>query len=199
MPRLPGLPEGLWSRFPWAQAAAACASHRFGLGPGTHLHSLCRSLASQGPSNRSERLGPALGHTGPEGQKQNPGGGEWQRGKDSPDISLANPAGSVPWSRKLRCPIEQESYANECICMAALAPKNDFTTHRFVPLPLGSCRSSPPHPTSRRLQATDETSWPEALGSNFTATAISMHHPSPGVDVHSGVTLGLRCWLVCEK
>lgn len=147
MPRPPGLPEGLRSRFTWAQAAAACASHRFGLGPGTHLHSLCRSLASQGPSNRSESLGPALGHTGSEGQKQNPGGGEWQRGKDSPDISLANPASSVPWSRKLRCPIEQESYANECICMAALAPKNDFTTHRFRAsasrqLPL---ESPPPH------------------------------------------------------
>lgn len=56
----------------------------FGLGPespspGTHLHNLCRYFAYQGPSKASllgsETLRPALvGHTGPEGQKQNPRG-----------------------------------------------------------------------------------------------------------------------------
>lgn len=58
------------------------------------------------------------------------------KGESQSNISLANPGMGVAWDRKLYCPLEQESYANECICMAALAPKNDLP--HTGPLPLSS-------------------------------------------------------------
>lgn len=120
--------------------------------------------------------------------------GEQQRGKASPNISLANPGSSVPWSRKLHCPIEQESYANERICMAALAPENDLPHTGSRPL---SSRHLPPEDLPTR------ESQPRLPGPGRRLWGVispqRSYAPPQRVDIHSKETLGLRCWCVKNR
>lgn len=50
-----------------------------------------------------------------------------ERGKSVLVFHLQILAGVWDGGRKLYCPWEQESYANKCICMAAVVPKNDLS------------------------------------------------------------------------
>lgn len=65
------------------------------------------------------------------------------KGKASPTISLANPGRRVGWGRKLHCPLEQESYANQFICMAVqcLSDPRASQQHRLPQAPPGILRA----------------------------------------------------------
>lgn len=62
-----------------------------------------------------------------------------KKGKASSSISLANPGRRVGWGKKLHCPLEQESYAKQFICMAVqcLSDPRASPKHRLPQAPPG--------------------------------------------------------------
>lgn len=142
----------------------------------------------------SERSRPVFGHTGPGRQKQNSvrGEGVWQRGKASPNISLANPGRGVGWGRKLHCPLEQESYANKCICMAAWPLK--MTYQRTGSWLSGQPLAPQPHLRSCRLDSQDFHQGLRAV------TSLQRNNYSlQKMDGYSMGTPALRYWCVTKS